>query len=130
LIEANVARGAGTHEARIAPSAAATALKLVYTSDEALYKLTLATGSMTSRGLNWQFQLPEQGSGTHTVIVPLSGFKASLHGRDMPGHTLEAAELTSIGLNSSVFDMHGQAIAGRQGGAFAITLHSLEWVEA
>lgn len=123
-------RGAGTHEANIAPTADATAVKLVYTSDEALYKLTFATGSMNSRGLSWQYQLPEQGSGTHTVVVPLSGFKASLHGRDMPGRTLKAAELTSIGLNSSVFDMHGRAIAGREGGAFAIALHSLEWVKA
>ena len=120
-----------THEADIAPTVeSANAIKLVYTSDDALYKLTLSAGSMTSRGLNWQYQLPDNGSGTHTAIVPLSGFKASLHGRDMPGHTLEPTKLTSIGLNSSIFDMHGQAIAGREGGAFQITLHSLEWLVA
>jgi hypothetical protein len=100
------------------------------TCDEALYKLTLSTGSMNSRGVGWQYQLPEQGAGRHTVTVPLSELAASMRGRDMPGHTLDARELTSVGLNCSIFDMHGQAIAGKEGGAFEITLHSLEWVQA
>lgn len=123
-----------THDdSSIAPAdgaEAAAAVRLVFTCDEALYKLTLSTGSMNSRGVGWQYQLPEQGAGRHTVTVPLSELAASMRGRDMPGHTLDARELTSVGLNCSIFDMHGQAIAGKEGGAFEITLHSLEWVQA
>ena len=121
-----------THESNIAPPAdgQAAAVKMKYTCDDALYKLTLSTGSMNSRALSWQFQLPEQGPGTYSATVPLSAFAASMREKDMPGNTLNAAELTSIGLNCSIFDMHGQAIVGEAGGAFEITLHSLEWVEA
>lgn len=120
-----------THESSIAPPAGkAAAVKMRYTCDDALYKVTLSTGSMSSRALSWQFQLLEQGPGTYTATVPLSSFTASMHGQDMSGHILNAADLTSVGLNCSIFDMHGQAIAGKVGGAFEITLHSLEWVQA
>ena len=66
-----------------AGSAAVTALKLRFTSDSALYKLTLSTGEMTAetardrnRDLNWQYQLPE-GAGSHTVTVPLTEMHVS-----------------------------------------------------
>ena len=90
--------------------------------------LELTPTSMSARDVSWQHELPQLGAGRHTVTLPLAHFSGSIHGQPVPGADLDTAALSSIGLNSSIFDMQGQAIPGREGGPFSFTLHALEWV--
>ena len=118
-----------THESALgAAVGGSTALRLEFTCDESLYKVTLSCGSMSARDVSWQHELPQLGAGHHTVTLPLAHFSGSIHGQPVPGAELDTAALSSIGLNSSIFDMQGQAIPGREGGPFSFTLHALEWV--
>jgi hypothetical protein len=37
-------------------------------------------------------------------------------------------KVTSVGLNTGIFDMEGKTVDGLTGGPFSIVLHSIEWV--
>ena len=65
-----------THESALG-AGGSTALRLEFTCDESLYKVTLSCGSMSARDVNWQHELPQLGAGHHTVTLPLAHFSGS-----------------------------------------------------
>lgn len=109
---------------------AATALKLTYISDELTqhkYKVSLSAGDMQSRNVSWQCELPEM-VGRNCVVLAFCDFKASIHGQPQAGMIFDPAEITSFGINCSVFDMGGSRVEKLEGGAFKFILEKIEVV--
>jgi len=108
----------------------ATGLKLTYVSDELAqhrYKVSLSAGDMQSRNVSWQCELPEI-AGRNCVDLPFCKFRASIHGQPQEGVSFNPADITSFGINCSVFDMGGSRVEQLNGGAFKFVLEQIEAV--
>ena len=117
--EASLAQNGGFASVRSSPGvrgqAGATACLIEARGDPKQFKLSLLTdGGFDS--VNYQASFTTMGHDWQTISLPISAFRASFRGRNVPG----APELDPIRIRQV-----GLMIAGRQSGPFALDIRRI-----
>lgn len=95
--------------------AGATSCLIDVRGDPRQFKLSLLTDDGID-GVNYQASFTTLGHDWQTISLPLSAFRASFRGRDVPGApALDPARIRQVGL----------LIAGRQAGPFALDIRRI-----
>lgn len=115
----SLARNGGFASVRSSPGergqAAATACLIEARGDAKQFKLSLLTDDGFD-GVNYQASFAHDTSHWQTISLPISSFRASFRGRDVPGApVLDPARIRQVGL----------MIAGRQSVPFAIDIRRI-----
>mmetsp|Transcript_107404 Transcript_107404/g.190196 ORF Transcript_107404/g.190196 Transcript_107404/m.190196 type:complete len:228 (+) Transcript_107404:66-749(+) len=108
-------------------AAEAKFIEVTAVADSRQYKLTLHTAD------SWQMSVPtwahdfrsEAPGQQQTWKLPLSDFTPSKQGRPVPGAVLDPSKITGVGINLSLYTMHGKPNPHFGDGPFKITLESL-----
>jgi hypothetical protein len=117
--EVSLAQGGGFASVRSSPGergmAGATTCLIEARGDPRQFKLSLLTDDGFD-SVNYQASFTTMGHDWQTISLPLSAFRASFRGRDVPdAPTLDPARICQVGL----------MIAGRQAGAFALDIRRI-----
>jgi hypothetical protein len=115
----SLAQNGGFASVRSSPGergqAGATACLIEARGDAKQFKLSLLTDDGFD-GVNYQASFTTMGPDWQTISLPLSAFRASFRGRDVPGApALDPARIRQVGL----------MIAGRQAGPFALDIRRI-----
>jgi hypothetical protein len=117
--EVSLDRNGGFASLRSSPGergqAGATTCLIEARGDAKHFKLSLLTDDGFD-SINYQASFTTMGHDWQTISLPLSAFRASFRGRDMPGApALDPASIRQVGL----------LIAGRQAGPFALDIRRI-----
>lgn len=94
------------------------------------YKLTLQSAA-AQEGVSYQYSLPALDDECASLRLPLGDFKPTFRGRPAPeAPALRAADVRSVGLMLSRYEVAGGAKASIPPGAFRLSLRSLRVAES
>lgn len=117
--EVSLAQNGGFASVRSGPAergqAGATTCLIEVRGDPRQFKLSLLTDDGFD-GINYQASFTTMGHDWQTISLPLTTFRATFRGRDVPGApALDPARIRQVGL----------LIAGRQAGPFALDIRRI-----